>query len=192
MEHHEFSLYPAISGTSSQDNGKASLSLCTLLASLGGKESNCQYRRCKRCRFDPWVGKIPWSRKWQTTPVFLPGKSHGQRSLAGYSPWGHKESDTSEASTCTLLCSLYAKLGMLQNSKQDRQKNCIEGLLCSKLWTTAPIHSEHLLNTQVHRAPPQVKTWVNTCFFKNHLHPALLRQHCVCPKANASTGCHVI
>ena len=44
--------------------------------------------------FDPWVRKIPWRRKWQPTPVFLPGKSQGQRSLAGYSPWGHKESDT--------------------------------------------------------------------------------------------------
>ena len=40
--------------------------------------------------FDPWVGKILWSRKWQPTPVFLPGKSHEQRSLVGYSPWGHK------------------------------------------------------------------------------------------------------
>ena len=39
---------------------------------------------------DPWVGKIPWRRKWQPTPVILPGKSHGQRSLAGYSPRGHK------------------------------------------------------------------------------------------------------
>ena len=39
---------------------------------------------------DPWVGKILWRRKWQPTPVFLPGKSHGQRILAGYSPWGHK------------------------------------------------------------------------------------------------------
>ena len=44
----------------------------------------------------PWVGKIPWRRKWQPTPVFLLGKSHGQRSLAGYSPWGHKESDMTE------------------------------------------------------------------------------------------------
>ena len=42
---------------------------------------------CRRCGFDPWVGKIPWRRKWQPTPVFLPGKSHEQRSLAGYSPW---------------------------------------------------------------------------------------------------------
>jgi len=45
---------------------------------------------------DPWVGKIPWRRKWQPTPIFLPGKSHGQRSLAGYSPWGCKESDMAE------------------------------------------------------------------------------------------------
>ena len=44
----------------------------------------------------PWVGKIPWRRKWQPTPVFLPRESHGRRSLVGYSPWGHKESDTTE------------------------------------------------------------------------------------------------
>ena len=43
--------------------------------------------------FDAWVGKIPWRRVWQPTPLFLPGESHGHRSLAGYSPWGHKESD---------------------------------------------------------------------------------------------------
>ena len=46
--------------------------------------------------FDPWVGKIPWRRKWQPTPVFLLGESHGQRSLAGYSPRGRKESNTTE------------------------------------------------------------------------------------------------
>ena len=45
---------------------------------------------------DSWVGKIPWRRKWQLTPVFLPGKYHGQRNLAGYSPWGCKESDRNE------------------------------------------------------------------------------------------------
>ena len=44
--------------------------------------------------FDPWVGKVPWRRKWQPTPVFLPGNPHGQRRLAGYSPWGCKELDT--------------------------------------------------------------------------------------------------
>ena len=50
----------------------------------------------RRYRFDPWVRKIPWRRAWQPTPVFLPGESHGQRSLVGYSPWGRKESDTTE------------------------------------------------------------------------------------------------
>jgi len=49
-----------------------------------------------RYRFDSWVRKILWSRKWQHIPVLLPGKFHEQRSLKGYSPWGHKESDTTE------------------------------------------------------------------------------------------------
>ena len=57
-----------------------------------GKESACQCRRYKRCGFDPRVRKIPWSRKWQPAPVFLPGKFHEQRRLVGYSPWIHKES----------------------------------------------------------------------------------------------------
>ena len=63
---------------------------------LSGKEPACQHRRCRRCRFNPWVGKIPWSRKWHPIPVFLPGKFHGQRSLAEYSPWGGKELDMAE------------------------------------------------------------------------------------------------
>ena len=54
---------------------------------LSGKESTWQ---CRRCEFNPWVRKSPWRRSWQPTPVFLPGKSHGQRCLAGYSPWGCK------------------------------------------------------------------------------------------------------
>ena len=59
------------------------------------------YLECRRPGFDPWVGKIPWRREWQRTPVFLPEEFHGQRSLAGYSPWGHKESDTTEQLTHT-------------------------------------------------------------------------------------------
>ena len=50
-----------------------------------------------RLRFNPWVRKIPWRKAWQPTPVFVPGESHRQRSLAVYSPWGHKESDRTEA-----------------------------------------------------------------------------------------------
>ena len=54
--------------------------------SHSGKEPASQCRRCKSRGFDPWVGKIPWRRAWQPTPVFYPGESHGQKSLAGYSP----------------------------------------------------------------------------------------------------------
>ena len=61
-----------------------------------GKTPTCQFRSCKRHGFDAMVRKILWSRKWQPTPEFLPGKFHGQRSLVGYSPWGHKELDTTE------------------------------------------------------------------------------------------------
>ena len=60
-----------------------------------------------RPRFNPWVWKIPWRRKWQPTPVFLPGQSHGQRSLVGYSPWGCKESDTTEQLHLTLHMSAH-------------------------------------------------------------------------------------
>ena len=52
--------------------------------------------QCRRPRCDPWVGKIPWRREWQFTPVFLSGKFRKQKSLACYSPWGHKESDMTE------------------------------------------------------------------------------------------------
>ena len=55
-----------------------------------GKESTCQCKRCKRLGFDLWVVKIPWRRKWQPTLVFLPGTFHGQKSLEGYTPRGHK------------------------------------------------------------------------------------------------------
>ena len=61
-----------------------------------GRESTCQGRRQKRCGFHPWDGNIPWRRAQQPTPVFLPEESQGQRHLAGYSPWGRKELDTTE------------------------------------------------------------------------------------------------
>ena len=63
---------------------------------LSGKESACQCRQHRRPGFNPWVRMIPWRRKWKPTPVFLPRKSQGQRSLEGYSPGGPEESDTTE------------------------------------------------------------------------------------------------
>ena len=62
----------------------------------GGSDSKESACNVAGSGFDLWVGKIPWRRAWQSTPIFLPGESHGQRSLAGYSPQGHKESDTTE------------------------------------------------------------------------------------------------
>ena len=64
------------------------------------KEPACQCRKHRRPGFNPWVRKIPWRRKWQPTPVFLPGESHGQRSLVGYSPWGHKRVGHSWVTEC--------------------------------------------------------------------------------------------
>ena len=92
--------------------------LLLLLLPLGfprwhsGKESICQGRRHRRCGFGPWVGKIPWRRKWQPTPIFLPEKSHGPRSLVGYSSWDHKESGMTEHA-CTLLLLLLLLLLMM-------------------------------------------------------------------------------
>ena len=68
-----------------------------------GKELTCQCRRRRRPGFDPWVWKIPWRRKWQPIPVFLLGKFHRQRRLAGYSPRNSKESDRTEQLTLSLF-----------------------------------------------------------------------------------------
>ena len=62
----------------------------------GGSDSKSICLQCGKPGFDPWFGKIPWRRKWQPTPVLLPEKSHGRRSLAGYRPWGCKELDMTE------------------------------------------------------------------------------------------------
>ena len=64
---------------------------------------NLPAMRETQVRSRPRVGKIPWRREWQPTPVFLPGEFHRQRSLAGHSPWGHKESDTTEGLSLHLI-----------------------------------------------------------------------------------------
>ena len=69
-------------------------------------------RRCRKHGFDPRVGKIPWRRKWQPTPVFLPVKPHRQRRLVGYSPQGYKESDMTEH-TYTHVAFVYLLLPIL-------------------------------------------------------------------------------
>ena len=71
-----------------------------LLANAGG---------CERHGLDPWVRKIPWRRARQPTPVLLPGESHGQRSLAGCSPWGHRESDMTDCDLAQHSIDCYSK-----------------------------------------------------------------------------------
>ena len=88
-----------------------------------GKEPACQCIKHKGHRFDPWVRKIPWRRAWQPTPVFLPGKPHGQRNLAGYSPWGRKEMDTTEQ------LSMHAWWDF-----QNLQYSCVIGVSCFRFW----------------------------------------------------------
>ena len=101
-----------------------------------GKESACQCRTHTKCRFDPWVWKIPWRRKWQPTPVFLPGKSHRERNLVGYSPWGRKESDTTERLTLPLLLQASRKHNKLFISTLCWCMNSV----CD---TASPVHSSH-------------------------------------------------
>ena len=78
-----------------QLSSSSKFTVASLLAQML-KSPRLQYRRPG---FDPWVGKIPWRRARQPTPVFLPGESHGQRSLVGYSPWHRKELDMTERLT---------------------------------------------------------------------------------------------
>ena len=78
---------------------------------LNGWRICVQCRRCRRRGLDPWVGKIPWRRKWQPTPVLLPGKSHGRRSLVGYSPWvGHDWSDLAAAAAALCQTTHFSEL----------------------------------------------------------------------------------
>jgi len=76
-----------------------------ILGFPGGSDGKESTWKCGRPGFDPWVRKMPWRREWQPTPIFLPGKFHGQKSLVGYSPWGHKESATTEWLALTIILS---------------------------------------------------------------------------------------
>ena len=91
-----------------------------------GKEHACQCRRHKRCKFDPWVGKISWRRAWQSTPVVLPGESNRQRSPVDYSPQDSKESDTTEATTrmlASLVILLFLLINLSKRSKVEQKRS---------------------------------------------------------------------
>ena len=93
---------------------------------LSGKESTCQCVRCRRHRFDSWIRKIPWRRKCQPTPVFLPGESHGQKSLVDHSLGDCKELDlTEQLSTHTL--SQKGHLNTCLQGGQQPKLTCLAG-----------------------------------------------------------------
>ena len=98
----------------------------------GGSDGKSVCLQCRRPRFDPWVGKIPWRRKWHPTPVLLPGKSHGRRSLVGYSPWGRKESDMTER-----LHFHFSLLCIGEGNGNPLQCSCLENLRDEGAWWAA-------------------------------------------------------
>ena len=116
-----------------------------------GGESAC---RCRRClRFDPWVRKISWRRKWQPTPGFLPEKSQRQKSLEGYSPWGLKESDTTKHTRIHQLAFFYLVLFALSYSKSS-------GIFGIQTMPESP-----LLSSVFHVIPPFITNSLGTANF---------------------------
>ena len=92
----------------------------------GGSAAKNLHANAGRCRFGPWVQKIPWRRKWQPTPIFLPGKFHGRRSLEGYSPWGRRvrHTEATEHAGMLPLHMTFGKQAVLNNiiSKDKTRK----------------------------------------------------------------------
>ena len=99
------------------------------LSDVSDKQSACQ---CRSHRFDPWIGKIARSRKWQPTSVFLPGKFHGQRRLAGFIPWGHKNQTQLRDCACTHTHAHTAQILMSKDS-QEKMFGMIESRITLSL-----------------------------------------------------------
>ena len=103
-----------------------------------GKQLACQCRRQKTHEFDPWVGKTPWKRTWQPTPVLLPGKSHEQRSLVGNSSQGCTELNTTEATW-------HALIHLLPQTRVQTHVSSITG----RFFTTEPLGKPKTINSMV-------------------------------------------
>ena len=116
-----------------------------------GKESTS---KCRRCRFDPWVRKIPWRRKWKSTPVFLPGKAHGQRSLEVYRQWGHK------------------RIGHHLPTKQQQQM--LDALLFNCSFMSNSLRSHGLQHARLPWPSPFPWACSNLCSLNWWCHPTIL------------------
>ena len=119
-----------------------------------GKEPACQCRRQKRCRFNPWVGKIPSRRAWQPIPVFLPGESHTQRSLVGYNPHpqGYKEVDMTEVT-------YHVHMDLPGNQLPARDPPQTNAHLCKTQHSNLGAH-------KASEALPHTLSWAESCFLK--------------------------
>ena len=94
--------------------------------------------RYRRRGFDPWVRKIPWRKAWQPSPVFLPGESQGQRRLAGYSPWGRKESDGTEVTEHSTQQVFIKKKNPHVNGPVQFRLTLFKGKVCiTVIWSSA-------------------------------------------------------
>ena len=113
--------------------------ICGIWGFPGGsdsKESACDVRP----GFDPWVGKIPWRRKWLLTPVFLPGESHGQRSLASYSPWDSKSRTWLSDSTITTEALITPGIGRYWKTVEITEKLSLTSSLVTLMpWFVTPL-----------------------------------------------------
>ena len=137
-----------------------------------GKESACQCRWYKRPGIHPWVGKIPWRRKWQPTPAFLPGKSHGQRSLVGYSPWGCRRvgHDLATEQAQFAFCACSEAL-----SEEGAGATLQEERVLFPLW-----HPPLPPSAQLWQHPGILQPWAADGSFPEH-HPNCKRQLCTVP-----------
>ena len=118
-----------------------------------GKEYACQCRRHKRRGFDPWVRKILWSRKWQPTPVFLPGKFHEKWSLVGYSPWVCKESDLTEHACARAHTHTHTPL-IYKSDEEYRNTGHIFLITADRFWLSQLEMSWNAVLTVVETASP--------------------------------------
>ena len=131
----------------------------------GGREPTCQKRRHKRHGFDSWVRKIPWRRAWQPILVCLPEECHGQKSLAGYSPQGCNELDTTEATQHACMLSVFflhckhvilnfiRTINMKEYRHEHRKWSCGHGE------TERVGHVEAVALTYIHYCVKQVTSW---------------------------------
>ena len=116
---------------------------------------------CRRRGFNPWVGKIPWRRKWQPTPVFLPGKFYRQRSLMGSRLWGLKKADTTEWLSIHTHC-LYSTDGYAE-TKEDIMKKFMQIHSHSSENHSEHYHHPHIVNQKLH-----LQTWSLPCKVKTN------------------------